>query len=603
MSTTNPETSSVSIVAADPQERHRKILQALTGLLLGMFVSMIANTVVSTSLPVIVHDLGGDQATYTWVVTAMMLATAIATPIWGKLADLYSRKLLFQIAIVVFVAATAAAGFAQDPAWMISCRVLQGLGGGGLIALSQVIMADIISPRERGRYMGLFGAVMAVATVGGPLLGGLITDTLGWRWNFFVAVPFALAALVMVEKNLKLERLSSRKANIDILGIALMAAATTLLLLWVTRAGQDFEWVSPTSAWMVGGSLLAAALFVVVERSVSEPLIPLRLFRNRTFTLAVVASLSVGLAMFGSGVYLAQYMQLARGATPSQAGFMTLPLMAAFLISSTLAGRHITKHGNWKPFLVAGSVLLTVGLGLLGTLRYDTNFALVCVYMALVGLGMGITMQNLVLVVQNTTDPHAMGVATSGVTFFRTLGGSAGVAAMGAAVATTVADGIQSRAAEVQAALAGMGPEGAKWATDMQAGRLPAVASMPHELRVIFEETYAQAISNAFLWTVPLAVLGIVAVLLLPNIPLGRRNAQEQRAAQRARRSAQQEAAAAAVGPHTGSLPQIRDERPDAGGQPGVSRGTDTARGDTGEQPDASRGTGTDATRRTGGDR
>jgi len=558
MSTTNPETSSVSIVAADPQVRHRRILQALTGLLLGMFVSMIANTVVSTSLPVIVHDLGGDQSTYTWVVTAMMLATAIATPIWGKLADLYSRKLLFQIAIVVFVSATAAAGFAQDPVWMISCRVLQGLGGGGLIALSQVIMADIISPRERGRYMGLFGAVMAVATVGGPLLGGLVTDTLGWRWNFFVSVPFALAALVMVEKNLKLERLPRRKANIDLLGIALMAASTTLLLLWVTRAGQDFAWVSVTSAWMVGGSLLAAVLFVVVERRVSEPLIPLRLFRDRTFILAVVASLAAGLAMFGSGVYLAQYMQLARGATPSQAGFMTLPLMAAFLVSSTLAGRRITQYGNWKRYLVAGSVFLTIGLGLLGTLRYDTNFALVCLYMALVGLGMGIMMQNLVLVVQNTADPHNMGVATSGVTFFRTLGGSAGVAAMGATVATTVADGIRGRAGEVQAALAALGPEGAKWAADMQSGRLPAVASMPPGLRVIFEDVYAQAISNAFLLTLPLAVLSIVAVVLLPNIALGRRNAQEQRAAR-------QQASAAAVGPSTGALPQIRARTGDTG--------------------------------------
>lgn len=595
MTASNPETSSVSIVATDPQERHRKILQALTGLLLGMFVSMIANTVVSTSLPVIVHDLDGDQSTYTWVVTAMMLATAIATPIWGKFADLYSRKLLFQIAIVVFVAATAAAGFSQDPVWMITCRVLQGLGGGGLIALSQVIMADIISPRERGRYMGLFGAVMAVATVGGPLLGGLITDTLGWRWNFFVSVPFALAALVMVEKNLELEHVPRRKANIDILGIALMAASTTLLLLWVTRAGQDFAWASVTTAWMVGGSLLAAALFVVVERRVSEPLIPLRLFRDRTFALAVVASLAAGLAMFGSGVYLAQYMQLARGATPSQAGFMTLPLMAAFLISSTLAGRRITRYGHWKRYLVSGSVFLAVGLGLLGTLRYDTNFALVCVYMALVGLGMGIMLQNLVLVVQNTTDPRNMGVATSGVTFFRTLGGSAGVAAMGAVVALTVGDRLERRAADVQAALAAMGPEGAQWAADMQSGRLPAVASMPHELRIIFEDAYAQAISSAFLLTLPLAVLGIVAVLLLPNIELGRRNAQEQRAALRgrsqdpdlrARQSAQQEASAAAVGPSTGSMPRIRagaeedDPRDDAA--PG-DRAPSAARREDGE--------------------
>jgi EmrB/QacA subfamily drug resistance transporter len=580
MSSTNPETSSVSIVGDSEQERHRKILQALTGLLLGMFVSMIANTVVSTSLPVIVHDLGGDQSTYTWVVTSMMLATAIATPVWGKLADLFSRKLLFQISIVLFVASAAAAGFSQDPTWMITCRVFQGLSGGGMIALSQVIMADIISPRERGRYMGLFGAVMAVATVGGPLLGGVITDTLGWRWNFFVAVPFSLAALIMVQKNLKLEHLPRRRARIDVLGILFMAASTTLLLLWVTSAGKDFEWASATTAWMVGGALVFAVLFVLVEARVSEPLIPLRLFRDRTFNLAVVASLAAGLAMFGSSVYLSQYMQLARGATPSQAGFMTLPLMGAFLISSTLAGRLITQHGRWKPFVVSGAALLTVGLALLGTLRYDTNFALVCVHMALVGLGMGLTMQNLVLVVQNTTAPQNMGVATSGVTFFRTLGGSAGVAGMGAAVASTVTNGIQDRMADVQAALMAMGPDGAKWAADMKSGTLPAVAEMPDALRVIFEDVYAQAISHAFLWAVPLAVLSLIAVLFLPNVALGRLNVQEQRA----RQAAQQEASAAAVGPATGSLPAVH-----VGGTPqdGAMR-TETA-GQDGTRQDGTR--------------
>lgn len=558
----SPATSSVAVVGSTDDERHRRILQALTGLLLGMFVSMIANTVVSTSLPVIVHDLHGDQSTYTWVVTAMMLATAIATPVWGKFADLFSRKRLYQLAIVLFVTATMAAGFSQDPVWMITCRVLQGLSGGGMIALSQVIMADIISPRERGRYMGLFGAVMAVASVGGPLLGGLITDTLGWRWNFFVSVPFALVALVMVERNLNLASLPrGAKLRIDVLGILLMSTATTLLLLWVTRVGVEFDAASATTAWMVGGGLLAAALFVLVEAKVREPLIPLRLFRDRTFNLATVASLAAGLAMFGSGVYLSQYMQLARGATPSEAGFMTLPLMVAFLLTSTYVGRLITKYGHWKPYVVTGAALLTVGLGLLGTLRYDTPFWLACVYMAVVGTGMGITMQNLVLVVQNTTAPENMGVATSGVTFFRTLGGSAGVAGMGAYVAASVTGGLGERTADMQAALASLGPEGGRWAQQLQSGTLPAVASMPEPIRVIVEEVYAQAISGAFLCTVPLAVASLLAVVFLPNKPLGRMNAQELREKKAAqRREAQQIASFHTHGPATAEIPVVRPD-------------------------------------------
>ena len=527
-----PQTASVPVVhpTEDAQQRHRRILRSLTGLLLGMFVSMIANTVVSTSLPVIVHDIGGTQASYTWVVTAMLLSTAIATPIWGKLADLFDRKLLFQIAIVGFVLASASAGFSHSPEFLICCRVFQGLFGGGMIALSQVIMADLMSPRERGRYMGLFGAVMAVATVGGPLAGGLITDAFGWRWNFLVSVPFALIALVMVQRTLRLAPMQPRRAHIDVLGILLLAVATSLVLLWITNAGTEYDWLSPTTAWMLGGALVAAVLFVVVERRHPEPLLPLHLFADRTVTLAVIASIAVGVAMFGSSVYLAQYMQLARGATPTHAGLMTIPLMAGFLITSTLVGRRITKHGSWKPYLVGGAVSLIAGTALLSTLHYDTPFALVCLYMALVGVGMGSTMQNLVLVVQNAVAPQHLGVASSAVTFFRSLGGTAGVSAMGAAVATTVGTGMTERAGDLRRALASLGADGPRWAESLQSGTLPAVAAMPEPLRVIVEDVYAQSISQAFLITVPLAVVSLLAILFLPNVSLGQRSGEELRA-------------------------------------------------------------------------
>ncbi|GAA1464859.1 MDR family MFS transporter [Microbacterium thalassium] len=512
--------------AARPAMSHREVLQALSGLLLGMFVSMLASTVVSTSLPVIVHDLEGDQAAFTWVVTATLLTTAISTPVWGKLADLYDRKLLFQLAIAIFVLASASAGFAQDPGMLIASRAVQGLGAGGLAALSQVLMADIISPRERGRYMGLFGAVMAVATVGGPLLGGVITDAWGWRWNFFVALPVAVAALIIVQKTLHVPR-HSRRVSIDYVGIVLLSAAVSLLLIWVTNAGTDYDWWSLTTLLMVGGAVLATALFIVVELRVKEPLVPLSLFRNRTFTLAVLASIATGIAMFGASVFLSQYMQLARGATPTEAGIMTIPMIAGLLVASMTIGALITKFGHWKPYLIGGAVMLIAGASLLSTIEYDTNFALVSLYMALLGAGVGSTMQNLVLIVQNTSQPTEIGVASSGVTFFRSLGGTVGVSLMGAALASRVTDLLAGRQADLAAALAGLGDQGSAVAESLQSDTLPAVSSMPDAIRVIFEDVYAQGISHSFLIAVPFAVISLIAILFLPNTPLTRMTTSE----------------------------------------------------------------------------
>jgi len=503
-----------------PALPRRRVLEALSGLLLGMFVSMLASTVVSTSLPVIIHDLEGDQSAFTWVVTATLLTTAISTPIWGKLADLMNRKVLYQIALVIFVVATAVAGFSHEPGMLIACRAVQGIGAGGLAALSQVLMADIISPRERGRYMGLFGAVMAVATVGGPLLGGVITDAWGWRWNFFVAIPFAIAALIIVQTTLKPVSRAKSKTSIDYLGIVLLSAAVSLLLIWVTLAGDSFEWWSVETAWMVGGAIVAAALFIVVELRVREPLIPLTLFKDATFTLSVIASISTGIAMFGASVYLGQYMQLARGATPTEAGLMTIPMIAGLLVCSIVVGALITRWGRWKGFLVLGAVLLIAGSSLLATIHYDTNFALVSLYMFLLGAGVGMTMQNLVLVVQNTAKPSEVGVASSGVTFFRSIGGTIGVAVMGAALAAKVTELMSERANDIMTAIAGLGEEGATWAQALQSGSLPTVSSIPESLRVIIEDVYATGISHAFLIGVPLAVLSLLAIVFLPNKPL-----------------------------------------------------------------------------------
>ncbi|WP_279234285.1 MDR family MFS transporter [Microbacterium sp. SS28] len=513
--------SSTAPVAVESAPRPaREVLPALSGLLLGMFVSMLASTVVSTSLPVIIHDLEGNQAAFTWVVTSTLLTTAISTPIWGKLADLFNRKLLIQLAIAIFVLATAAAGFSQSPEMLIAFRAVQGIGAGGLAALSQVIMADIISPRERGRYMGLFGAVMAVATIGGPLLGGVITDSLGWRWNFFVALPFAVLALVILQRTLHLPARPKQKARIDYLGIVLLSVAVSLLLIWVTLAGDSFDWWSTETALMVGGALLATALFIVVELRSDEPLIPLSLFRNRTFTLAVIASIATGIAMFGASVFLSQYMQLARGATPTEAGIMTIPMIAGLLLASIGVGAMITRFGRWKAFLVVGSVLLIAGSYLLSTIHYDTNFALVSLYMFLLGAGVGMTMQNLVLVVQNTSKPTEIGVASSGVTFFRSLGGTIGVSVMGAALAASVTDLMAGAKDDLTAAIMSLGDKGAAVAEQLQSGVLPQVSTMPEAVRVIFEDIYAQGISHSFLIAVPFAILSLIAIVFLPNKPL-----------------------------------------------------------------------------------
>ena len=408
-----PDTAAVPLHAAEPGAMsHRQVLEALSGLLLGMFVAILASTVVSTSLPKIIGDLGGGESAYTWVVTSTLLATTVSTPVWGKLADLFNRKLLIQLSLVIFVLGSALAGFSQNPGTLITFRVVQGLGAGGLTALSQIILADIISPRERGRYGGYFGAVMAVGTVGGPLFGGLLTDSLGWRWNFFVGVPFAVAAIILLQVTLKLRALPQRKVSIDYPGIFFIGGGVSLLLIWVTLAGKNFDWVSPISFVMVIGAAVLLVAAVLIELRAEEPILPMTLFRNRTFTMAVIGSIAVGIAMFGATVYLAQYMQLARGATPTQSGLLTIPMIGGLLIASTVGGALVTRTGKWKPIMLVGSIALVVGLALMGTIRYDTTYVVVAVYMFVMGSGVGLVMQNLVLVVQNTTEPRDIGAAS-----------------------------------------------------------------------------------------------------------------------------------------------------------------------------------------------
>ncbi|CAM5672157.1 Putative multidrug resistance protein MdtD [Streptomyces avidinii] len=494
---------------------HRQIMEALSGLLLGMFVAILSSTIVSNALPEIIGDLGGGQSAYTWVVTAALLSMTATTPLWGKLSDLYSKKALVQIALVIYVLGSAAAGLSHNAGMLIACRVVQGIGVGGLSALAQIVMAAMISPRERGRYSGYLGAVFAVATVGGPLLGGVITDTswLGWRWCFYVGVPFAVLALVVLQKTLHLP-VVKREVKVDWGGAFFISAAVSLLLIWVTFAGDKYDWLSWQTGAMVGGSVVLGLLFLLVESKAAEPIIPLRLFRNRTIALSSIASLFVGVAMFTGTVFFSQYFQLARDKSPTMSGVMTIPMIGGLFVSSTVSGQIITKTGRWKAWLLSGGVLLTAGLGLLGTIRYDTAYWHIAGFMALLGLGIGMMMQNLVLCTQNQVAPEDLGSASSTVTFFRSLGGAIGVSALGAVMANRIShyaqDGLATLDPKYRAAAAASG----------SGSSIPDMDALPGPLRTVMESAYGHGIADVFLIAAPLALVAFLVTLFIKEVPL-----------------------------------------------------------------------------------
>ncbi|WP_327696325.1 MFS transporter [Streptomyces sp. NBC_00459] len=503
---------------------HRQIMEALTGLLLGMFVAILSSTIVSNALPDIIKDLGGGQSAYTWVVTASLLAMTASTPLWGKLADLFSKKLLIQVALVVFVLGSAAAGLSQNAAMLIGFRAVQGIGMGGLSALAQIILAAMISPRERGRYNGYLGATFATAMVGGPLIGGVITDTswLGWRWCFYVGVPFAVVALIVLQRTLHLP-VVRRQAKVDWTGAFFITSAVCLLLVWVTFAGDKYDWVSWQTYAMIGGTVALLGIFVLVESKASEPIIPLRLFRNRTITLASLASLFVGVAMFAGTIFFSQYFQLARDKSPTMSGVMTIPMIGGLFVASTVSGQVITRTGRWKAWLLSGGVLVTAGLGLLGTLRYDTPYWHVAIYMALLGLGVGMMMQNLVLCTQNQVSPSDLGVASSVVTFFRSLGGAIGVSALGAVLSHRITDHLKD-------GLATIDPKYASALSGSTSNTIPDLDALPAPLRTVIEGAYGHGIGDVFLYAAPVALLALVFSLFIKEVPLRTKGALAQAA-------------------------------------------------------------------------
>jgi EmrB/QacA subfamily drug resistance transporter len=491
-----------------PLER-RRVLVIIGALLLGMLLAALDQTIVATALPTIAGDLHG-LSHLSWVVTAYLLASTVSTPLWGKLGDMYGRKRFFQAAIVIFLVGSALSGFSSSIIELIAFRAIQGLGGGGLIVGAQTIVGDVVSPRQRGRYQGIFGATFGVASVLGPLIGGFFVDNLSWRWVFYINLPIGIVALAVTAAVLP-GRLSTARHVIDYAGTALIGAAATCLVLLTSLGGTTFPWGS--FPIILFGVLAAVSVvgFVAVERRAAEPVVPLHLFANRVFTSTSAIGFAVGFAMFGALAYLPQYMQVVRGTSPTLSGLRLVPLMAGLLITSIGSGQLISRWGRYKIFPVAGTALISVGLYLLSTMGATTSFWLVSLYLFVLGAGIGSSIQVLVIAVQNAIDYKDLGAGTSGATFFRSIGGSFGTSVFGAIFAN-VLGGDLARALHGAALPGGI---------SASSGASPAVLHhLPAAIRSGYISGYAEALHTVFLYATPVGALAFCLTFLLKEVPL-----------------------------------------------------------------------------------